>query len=270
MNKPLAKALASMPKPQIKAEGNVLTLIGGIGNWWDEMDAKTVIDAINGMEGDITVRLNSPGGDVFDGITIMNALKAHDGKVTVIVEGLAASAASYIAIGGADELRMAEGAMLMIHNALTIAAGNAADLRKEADLLDKVSDNIADIYAKHCKKSKDEIKASMDAETWFTVQEAKDYGFDIVADEEEAKLENFALLQTYNHVPSVFNNAPLHQDLTKRDLEALLRDNGVSRKQAKALASKAFDSNLRDADVDSEMLEKLEQAIGNRRQVLSH
>jgi ATP-dependent Clp protease protease subunit len=268
MDKINIKALVAT-KPHIKAEGNVITLYGIVGSWLDEMDCKTVVDAINGIEGDITVRLNSPGGDVFDGMTIMNALKTHNGKVTVIVEGLAASAASYIAVGAADELRMMEGSMLMIHNALSIVVGNASDLRKEADLLEKISGNIASIYADRSGKSLEEIKTAMDNETWFTAQEAKDFGFKVVMEDGEAKIENFALLQTYNHVPKVFNEKSPKVSSDKRDLEYILRCNGYSRNDARAIVSKVYAADQCDAEqVDSEMLDRLSETISKRGLIL--
>ncbi len=270
MKKINLKALvAATTKPRIKAEGNVITLYGTVGSWWDEMDCSTVVEAIDNIEGDITVRLNSPGGDVFDGMTIMNALKAHKGKVTVVVEGLAASAASYIAVGAADELRMMEGSMLMIHNALSIFIGNASEMRKEADLLDKISDNIARIYANRSGKSLEEVKAAMDNETWFTAQEAKDFGFNVITEDGEAKIENFALLQNYNHVPSIFNEKDSNVSSDKRDLEYILRCNGYSRNDARAIVSKVYAADQCDAEqVDSGMLERLSETISKRGLIL--
>src|SRR5574343_647063 len=109
MNNRLKLKSLARQKSEMKAQGNELMLYGAIGSYFDEIDGKRTVEQINAMTGDITVRVNSPGGDVFDGIAIMNALKAHGekkGKVTVIVEALAASIASVIAIGAADELIM--------------------------------------------------------------------------------------------------------------------------------------------------------------------
>lgn len=267
------KALLNLPKAEVKADGdNVLSIYGAIGDFWDECDAKSVVDRISSMKGDITLKLNSPGGDVFDGITIMNALKAHEGKVTVIIEGLAASAASYLAIGAADELRMAEGAMLMIHNAWTFACGNSEDLRKQADLLDKLSENIASIYVNHSNKSLDEVKAAMDAETWFTASEARDFGFNIITDEHEARLENFEMLSVFNRVPESYRaSVRACRPSTKRELEASLRTLGYSRNEAKAIASKAYaQDNQCDAETpdNSEMLlASLDKAISERKSI---
>ena len=126
--------------------------------------------------GDITVRVNSPGGSVFDGLAIYNALKAHPGAVNVVVDGLAASAASFIAMAG-DTVSMAESSMMMIHNASAVVMGNRNDLRDTANVLDKVDAQMADIYAAKTGKPADEISGMMDAETWMTAAEAKDAGF---------------------------------------------------------------------------------------------
>ncbi|MFE3229333.1 head maturation protease, ClpP-related [Nocardia sp. NPDC059228] len=127
------------------------------------------LDAIDADE--IVVKINSPGGNVFDGLAIMNALIAHPAKVTTSVEGLAASAASFIAMAG-DERIMRPGAEMMIHNAWTVAIGSAADLRAAADQLDRTSANLASIYAERSGGEIAEWQAAMDAETWYSADEA--------------------------------------------------------------------------------------------------
>jgi ATP-dependent Clp endopeptidase proteolytic subunit ClpP len=121
--------------------------------------------------GPVRVRINSPGGDVFDGLAIYNALRAHPGGATAVVDGLAASAASFIALAG-SRMEMAESSMLMIHDAWGVAIGNKNDMRTTADLLDKVDGQLAEIYAAKTGKPVAEIAAAMDAETWYTAQEA--------------------------------------------------------------------------------------------------
>ncbi len=124
---------------------------------------------------EITVRINSPGGNAFDGIAIMNALRAHDARIVTVVEGLAASAASFIAVAG-DEVIMRPNTELMVHNAWGIAIGEGADMRKMADDLDRMSDNIAGIYADKAGGSIADWRAVMSAETWYTADEAVDAG----------------------------------------------------------------------------------------------
>lgn len=129
---------------------------------------------------DIIVRINTNGGDVFAGISIYNILKDYKGKVTVKVDGMAASAGSVIAMAG-DKILMGVGTMLMIHNAWTFAAGNADELRKVADDLDKISDSISNIYMTRFLGTVEELKALLNAESYLTAEESIALG---LADEE--------------------------------------------------------------------------------------
>lgn len=123
----------------------------------------------------IKVRINSPGGDVFDGLAIYNSLRSHPAQVTTYVEGLAASAASFIAQAG-DRVICARNAMVMVHDAAGLCIGNAADMRELAGLLDQVSDNIADIYAQRAGGTVADWRERMLAETWYTGAEAVEAG----------------------------------------------------------------------------------------------
>ena len=126
----------------------------------------------------VRVRINSPGGDVFDGLAIYNALLAWKGNVECVVDGLAASAASFIAMAG-DTVRIHESAMLMVHRAWGLAIGNEADMTDMAKTLAKIDGQLAEIYAKQCGKKSDAMLALMagDADgTWFTAREAADLG----------------------------------------------------------------------------------------------
>jgi len=119
----------------------------------------------------INLHLNSPGGDVFDAITMYTALKQHGAQIEVYVDGLAASAASLVAMAG-QRVIMAKHAFIMVHEAHGLTLGNAADMRKAADLLDLMSDNIAGIYAEKTGGSKEDWRAKMAVESWFGDQEA--------------------------------------------------------------------------------------------------
>lgn len=145
--------------------------------WFGGLGSKAFVDQLNAL-GDVktlNVHINSPGGDVFEGNAIYNTLKAHPAKVVVTIDSVAASAASLIAMAG-DEINIAETAMVMIHNPRTMMYGEASDLRTEADLLDKIAGAMAIAYARS-GKSVEDITAIMDAETWYTGQEAVDAGF---------------------------------------------------------------------------------------------
>jgi len=124
---------------------------------------------------EMNIRINSPGGDVFDGLAIYNSIKRHKSKVVTYVDGIAASAASFIAQAG-DVRVMMPHSQLMIHDAMTFGWGNAGELREIADNLDRQSNNIAGIYAGKGNKSIDDYRTLMLAESWFFAQEAVDAG----------------------------------------------------------------------------------------------
>jgi ATP-dependent Clp protease protease subunit len=124
----------------------------------------------------LTIRINSPGGDVFEGQAIYSQLKSHKARKTVVIDGLAASIASLIAMAG-DELLMPENAMLMIHDPAGLALGTADDMRKSAEMLDKIKSSMVSVYAKKSGLDREEIAAIMNEETWFTAQDAVDQGF---------------------------------------------------------------------------------------------
>lgn len=119
----------------------------------------------------INLKINSPGGEVFDGVAIYNAIKNHPATVNVSVDGLAASAASFIAMAG-DTVKMARGSQMMIHDALAICIGNAADMIETAGLLDKISETIASLYAEKAGGTITSWRDAMRAETWYTADEA--------------------------------------------------------------------------------------------------
>ena len=124
----------------------------------------------------IDLRLNSPGGSVFDAVAIYNALKRHEGEITVWIDGIAASAASYIAMAG-DTIVMPENAFLMIHDPSGLVTGTAEDMRSTAEALDKVKGSLIQGYTAKSGKPDDEIAALMAAETWLDTKDALDLGF---------------------------------------------------------------------------------------------
>jgi ATP-dependent Clp endopeptidase proteolytic subunit ClpP len=145
----------------------------------------------------IDLHLNSPGGEVFDAIAILNTLRDHPAKVNVTVDGVAASSASFLAMAG-DTVTMARNAELMIHDAWGLAVGNAADMRDLAERLDQVSNNIASIYAERAGGTVEKWRGIMHAETWFSAQEAVDAGLaDRVA--EPVKVQNSFDLSIFNY-----------------------------------------------------------------------
>jgi ATP-dependent protease ClpP protease subunit len=134
------------------------------------------MDAAAGKYSSIVLRINSPGGDAFEGIAIHNLVRSERKPIAVYVDGVAASSASIIAMAG-DTITMGGNAMMMVHNAQCGCQGDAADMRKTADLLDKVSESIGQTYVKRTGKTAGEVKALMDAETWMSAQDCVRDGF---------------------------------------------------------------------------------------------
>lgn len=182
--------------------------------------AKAIKDA--GAFNQIALRINSPGGDAFEGIAIHNLLRAQKKTVTVSVDGLAASAASIIAMAG-DQIEIANNAMMMIHNAWSLAAGDAKELREQADILEKASQSIAQTYVDRTGKPLDEITAMMDAETWLSAEDCLEHGFadalqtqsDDEADAAQARTRRFNLKAfKFKNTP-----APLRGDSEETECE---------------------------------------------------
>src|SRR5258708_22098239 len=135
--------------------------------------AADMIRDLAAVDGDLEVHLNTPGGEVFDGIAIHNALSQRDGTVRVIVDSLAASIGSVIAMAASPgELVMAKNATMMIHDGFGVCIGNEADMTEMAALLAKTSDNIASIYAERTGQPAETWRQAMRAETWYSAQEA--------------------------------------------------------------------------------------------------
>lgn len=151
-----------------------------IGESWfsDGVSAKGFTQTLADMGeiSQINVRINSPGGSVFEGLAIYNALKNHPANVNVSIDGLAASIATVIAMAG-DKIDMAENAMFMIHEPSGVAVGTAADMLETAQLLEKISNSAVDVYSARTGQPADAIREAMNAETWYSAAEAKKAGF---------------------------------------------------------------------------------------------
>ena len=181
--KPPASAVArfdkSIKSAAPKADGEI-EILGEIGDsgWGGEFTtAKMVKDQLKAIgKAPVLVTINSPGGDAFEGVAIYNLLREHSAKITVNVLGLAASAASIIAMAG-DTVKMGEGAFLMIHSSSGIVIGNEADMREFADLLEKIDSAVAKLYAARTGKSENDIVSMMKKETWLSAAEAVKAGF---------------------------------------------------------------------------------------------
>lgn len=204
-----------------------LTIYGDIGeNFWTgegitPASVKQQIDKA-GKYARMSVRINSPGGNAFDGVAIHNVLRAAGKPVSVFVDGIAASAASIIAMAG-DTITMGTGAMLMLHNPWVITMGGAPELRKQADVLDQIADSMSDIYARS-GKPKEEIRTIMDEETWMSAQDAVDLGFatDIAAGSAKAlaAAKEFSLLAQMKNVPEALKLAQTDEAVASEAAQA--------------------------------------------------
>ncbi len=154
--------------------------------WYgDEVTPRLFRNELNLGHGDITVWINSPGGDVFAAAQIYNMLVDYPGKVTVKIDGIAASAASVIAMAG-EEVQMSPVAMMMIHNPMTVAIGDSTEMQKAIEMLNEVKESIINAYEIKTGLSRAKISRLMDAESWFNAKKALELGFvdSIISDKE--------------------------------------------------------------------------------------
>lgn len=182
-----------------------LYIYGSIGGDWmgEGITARQFADDLKkiGAVATLNVRINSEGGSVFDGRTMHTLLTDHKARKVVHVDGLAASAASFLAMAG-DEIQIARGAFMMVHNSAIVTFGGADDLRRTADLLDSVNATIRDTYVARSGATAEKVKAWMDAETWFTGPEAVAAG---LADKVVADMKVAAAVRR----PDQFRNLPV-------------------------------------------------------------
>ena len=166
----------------VKNEGDetrTLYLSGEISDetWFgDEVTPRLFKDELMTGSGDITLWINSPGGDVFEAAQIYNMLMDYPGQVTVKIDGLAASAASVIAMAG-SQVEMSPVAMMMIHNPITVAIGDSKEMQKAIDMLAEVKESIVNAYEIKTGLSRNKISRLMDAESWFNAKKAVELGF---------------------------------------------------------------------------------------------
>lgn len=241
----------------ISAEGDVaeIRIFDVIG--WPFIEAGDFLEELDGITAkEIRLRINSPGGDVFDGTAIFNAIKSHPATFNAEIEGIAASMGSIIALA-ADTVAIADNAWFMIHNPWTFMIGDYNDLRKEADLLERMSGVMAKTYADKSGKSEKDIKSLMDDETWFSGKEAVEEGFadSVIGDGGESAKFNTSL---FGKTPDDIQRAAHNINPSKRDAERALRDVGFSQTEAKAIV--AGIKNQRDVD-EEECKELIRKSI---------
>lgn len=183
-----------------------IDILDEIGMWGVTVKDFAVALKAVAKDREIVVRINSPGGSVFDGLAIYNLLAERRDKVTCKVIGLAASMASVIALAG-KKSTAAENATIMIHNPAAVAIGESGDMREMADILDKLQGTLANVYVNKTGKPEADVKAAMDATTWFTAQEAKEWGLvdEVVG---EVKIAASFDLTRFGDVPQKLSGGP--------------------------------------------------------------
>ncbi len=223
------KAKAGAPlrivnKSATKAE---IVIYGGIGpDYWGDgsmISAKQFLSDFRKIDStvtEITVRINSGGGDVFDGIAIYNLLSQSKAKIIVMIDGLAASIASIIALAG-DDVVIGEGALFMVHLPWTWAAGNRMELDNTVNRLIDIEEQMVSIYAKKTGMSRPEVKALLEAETWMGADEALELGFVDSKSEEEAEPIAASVMESrwFNKKPKTFKSQASAVDAAKLELK---------------------------------------------------
>ena len=213
----------------------ILTLSGVIAeeSWFDdEITPKIFRDELMGGEGDITVWINSPGGDCIAAAQIYNMLLEYKGNVTIKIDGIAASAASVVAMAG-NKVIMSPVSMLMIHNPMTMAAGDTIEMKKAISMLTEVKESIINAYELKTGMSRDKIAKLMDAETWMDANKAVELGF---ADEilsRESSVKQSAMMYSENVVSRKLWNkmsAKYRPKEQGRTVAALLRSLDLEKK----------------------------------------
>jgi ATP-dependent Clp protease, protease subunit len=190
-----------------QAKGAEIVIYDEIGAFG--IPAKAFLDELKALEPvpELTIRINSPGGSVFDGVAIYNALKRHEAAITVWIDGIAASIASMIAMAG-DEIVMPENAMLMIHDPSGLVMGTAADMRATAEALDKMKAGMVAAYRDKSGRDDAEIEALMAAETWLSAQEALELGLADRVEEPVRMAGHFDLSRFRNTPPQLARSSP--------------------------------------------------------------
>lgn len=232
-------------------------LYGDIGGWFG-VDHLEWIKEFNAITADtIHLRVDSSGGDIFAARAMKTCIEQHKAKVIAHVDGLAASAASFM-IMGADEIEIVDGGFIMVHKAMSmidiLGYFNEDDLeelceemQKEMQLHGKINESIANDYAKKTKKKKEECLAWMEEETWFTAQDCLDNGL-VDRIYEGEPVEGNHDLSIYAKVPDSLRNNDKSESKLKRAAEKALRDAGFEDKDAKTIISKGFQGLRRDVD----------------------
>lgn len=245
-------------------------------HWLFGVNASDFRDELNGLGDGITtinLHVNSPGGDVYEAIAIMNTLRQHEARVVTTVDGLAASSAGFIAVGASDELIMARNAEMMAHLPWAVTVGNAADMRSTADDLDRIGRNIASIFADRTGGDVAEWMNILTAETWWSAEEAVDAG---IADRvlavpkgKEQKATNHFDLTVFNHAGRTNAPPPRNALVRNQDTPADVAEVEKRKEPSVALSESALQKLGLDADADEDAINAAIEQISDNTPDLS-
>ena len=234
-----------------------------IGLWG--VSAKDFIQELQAIEAkSINLSINSPGGSVFDGLAMYNAIKGHPAKVNGSVLGIAASAASFVLMAS-DTITMPEDAFLMIHNPWTMAVGDSEEMRSAADMLDQIQETLLNIYERRTGSERVDLAEMMSSETWLNSEMALEKNFiDSISEKVDVAAKAKGFDRYFKSMP-VDSAAPQVEDIQNiKDFERHLRDaGGFSRGQATALASRAkvLFQQSDSVDAEAKKMQDIEAAL---------
>jgi len=254
------KSFSNKKKVENANKEATIYLYGDIGGFWG-IGEKEWVQEFNAIDASkIHLRINSDGGDIFAARSIKTAIMQHKAKVIAHIDGLAASAASFIATG-ADEVEIVDGGFIMVHKALSFVdifgyfneddmSQLISELGDEKKLHEKINDTIANDYAKKTKKTKEEALGWMSKETWFTAEEAKNVGLaDRIYDGEP--IEGHYDLDIFDNPPEALKQRNFVN--VKKTAERAMRDAGIPAELAKKIVAKGYHEEKREADVSDEL-----------------
>lgn len=252
---------------------NSLLIYSEIGGMWGISAAEVAQFLQSNKDQDVEIRINSPGGSVTEGIAIYNLFKNHNGSVNIVVDSLCASIATIIALGG-DNITMNLGSMFMVHNPWMMTFGDSDDLRKEANVLDAMKEQLINIYMTKFTGTRDELISMMDEETWLSDTESMKFGF-VDSIEQELKiaaLVKYDLKKFFNKTPNKENNMNEQETNLENSVEApeveIKAEEVTPEAEIKTEEAKAEQVELEDEieKVESEVINKIdpEKAIQNK------
>ena len=252
---------AKTAKNSISGAGELL-LYGDIGDWWDDLDAESIVRQLEFLNKDeITVRIHSGGGYLLEGLAIYNRLVQSPAKINIYIDGLAASMASVIAMAG-DVIRMPSNAWLMIHKPWNSVNGNADDMRRMAENLDGFEQSILGIYMKRFKGTEEELSEMLRKDTWINAADALEMGFiDEITDEIKAAAS--VDLEQFSNIPEAVFKSMASNPIAAQPAQTSPKENIAMNEEERKAAEAKAKAEKEQAAIDAKAL--ADQAVANER-----